>query len=167
MSTLTATQRTELIAAAFQAKEGSYSPYSKFRVGAAFLSSNDEIIKGANIENASYGELLLVSIGGTICAERTALVKAVSEGIKSFKALAVVTDVNEAISPCGMCRQFIREFCALGMPVLMVPADYSAEHPTGRSDGSGKIIDITFGELLPLSFGPEHLELPRGGSSAP
>lgn len=153
MSSLSSAQRNQLIEGAFLARESAYSPYSKFRVGAALLTAKDEIVRGANVENASYG--------GTICAERTALVKAVSEGIKSFKALAVITDVNQAISPCGMCRQFIREFCPSEMPVLMIPADYDSKYPDGREDGAGKIIVMNFGELLPLSFGPEHLELPR------
>ncbi|CAL1713887.1 unnamed protein product [Somion occarium] len=89
--------REKLIKAAFEAKEFAYSKYSKFRVGAALLTPDGQIIKGANIENASYG--------GTICAERTAFVKAVSEGTMSFVALAVVTDVASPLSPCGMCRQ--------------------------------------------------------------
>lgn len=137
--------RERLIAAAFEARERAYSPYSKFRVGAALLSTKGDIIKGANIENASYG--------GTICAERTALVKAVSEGVKSFTAIAVVTDVKQPISPCGICRQFIREFCSLKTPILLVPSDY-------QETQSG-ILERTLGELLPDSFGPEHLDLPR------
>ncbi|KAJ2917065.1 hypothetical protein MD484_g3335, partial [Candolleomyces efflorescens] len=80
---ISAEERGKLIKAAFEAKEGTYSPYSKFPVGAALLAFDGQIIKGANIENASYG--------GTICAERTAIVKAVSEGVRRFKALAVVT----------------------------------------------------------------------------
>ncbi|EJD41441.1 cytidine deaminase [Auricularia subglabra TFB-10046 SS5] len=144
-------QRERLIEAAFSAREGSYSPYSKFRVGAALLTPDGQIIKGANIENASYG--------GTICAERTALVKAVSDGTREFSALAVVTDVANAISPCGICRQFIREFCSLSMPIFLVPADYSATAKTGEK---GALLEMTLDALLPLSFGPEHLELPRG-----
>ncbi|THH19138.1 hypothetical protein EW146_g1975 [Bondarzewia mesenterica] len=133
-------------------KQGAYSPYSKFRVGAALLAADGRIIKGANIENASYG--------ATICAERTALVKAVSEGTRTFSALAVTTDVAVAISPCGICRQFIREFCALDMPVLLVPSGY-----TSSADGKEalKLMETTVGALLPDSFGPEHLELPRTG----
>ncbi|KAG8872434.1 hypothetical protein FRB97_007640 [Tulasnella sp. 331] len=149
---ITEEERAKLIQAAFEAREHSYSPYSKFRVGAALLSSEGKIIKGANIENASYG--------GTICAERTALVKAASEGIRTFCALAVTTDVAASISPCGMCRQFMREFCQLSMPVLLVPADYNAQHPDGV-DGKGSIQNITMGELLPFSFGPEDLERSR------
>ncbi|TFY76727.1 hypothetical protein EWM64_g7287 [Hericium alpestre] len=132
---------------AHAAKEFAYSPYSNFRVGAALLAADGRIITGANIENASYG--------GTICAERTALVKAVSEGTRAFTALAVTSDVAEAISPCGICRQFIREFCALKMPVLLVPAGYTPE--------KGGLKEITVEGLLPFSFGPEDLEKPRSG----
>ncbi|KAG8999038.1 hypothetical protein FRB94_006458 [Tulasnella sp. JGI-2019a] len=149
---ITNDERAKLIQAAFEAREYAYSPYSKFRVGAAFLSATGEIIKGCNIENASYG--------GTICAERTALVKAASEGVRTFLALAVTTDVATPISPCGMCRQFMREFCQLSMPILMVPGNYTAEHPAGV-DGKGAIQYTTMGDLLPLSFGPEDLERPR------
>ncbi|KAI0337624.1 cytidine deaminase [Trametopsis cervina] len=143
--------KEKVIAAAFEAKQFAYSKYSKFRVGAALLSTDGQIIKGANIENASYG--------GTICAERTALVKAVSEGTSSFSALAVVTDVAAPLSPCGMCRQFIREFCAQTMPILLVPADYAERLQKGENDGG--ILETSIGELLPHSFGPEQLELPR------
>ncbi|RDB27680.1 Cytidine deaminase [Hypsizygus marmoreus] len=154
--TLSHNDRDLLINGAFEAKTGSYSPYSKFPVGAALLASDGTLIKGANIENASYG--------GTICAERTAIVKAVSEGKRGFVGLAVVTDVPAAISPCGLCRQVIREFCALDMPVLLVPGDYpkpddGSEKKPGVTEGGVK--ETTLGELLPDSFGPEHLELPR------
>jgi cytidine deaminase len=153
-SKLSAEERKRLISGAFEAREAAYAPYSNFRVGAAFLSEGGEIIQGCNIENASYG--------GTICAERTAMVKAVSQGIKKFVGLAVTTDVKSAISPCGICRQFIREFCYLDMPILMVPANYSHDQPDGDADGSGKIEEFTLGDLLPHSFGPEDLERPRG-----
>ncbi|KAF8887028.1 cytidine deaminase [Gymnopilus junonius] len=149
--------RSRLIQAAFEAKEGSYSPYSKFPVGAALLAPDGTIIKGANIENASYG--------GTICAERTAIVKAASEGIRSFIGLAVVTNVSSATSPCGICRQVLREFCALDMPILLVPGDYpkqlepDQEQKPGYTEGG--VRETTLDELLPDSFGPEQLELPR------
>ncbi|KAI0090452.1 cytidine deaminase [Irpex rosettiformis] len=149
-------EKEKLISAAFEAKKFAYSKYSKFRVGAALLSTNGEVIKGANIENASYG--------GTICAERTALVKAISEGIASFTALAVVTDVASALSPCGLCRQFIREFCAQTMPIYLVPADYYEKVQKG--DINGGILETSIGELLPHSFGPEELDLPRPGGES-
>jgi len=94
------------------------------------------------VENASFG--------GTICAERTAIVKAVSEGIKEFKALAVTTDVPECVSPCGMCRQVVREFCSPEMPILLVPGNY-------REGGNMEIKVMTLEQLLPMSFGPENL----------
>ncbi|KAI0290564.1 cytidine deaminase [Russula brevipes] len=147
--TTSTSDRERLIRAAMEAKNGSYSPYSKFRVGAALLTPDGQIIKGANVENASYG--------GTICAERTAIVKAVSEGIRSFVALAVNTDVAQPTSPCGICRQIIREFCALEMPIFLVPAGYES----GGSNGS--LLETTLGELLPHSFGPEDLGHPRLG----
>ncbi|KAE8271893.1 hypothetical protein A4X09_0g426 [Tilletia walkeri] len=118
-------QRDALCLAAMDARSLSYSPYSKFRVGAALLFANGEIVQGANIENASYG--------GTICAERTAIVKArttpslllkseesASAGAagvdgqpqtQPILAIAVSTDLNEPCSPCGICRQVLREFC--------------------------------------------------------
>ncbi|THH08433.1 hypothetical protein EW145_g2721 [Phellinidium pouzarii] len=129
------------------AKEFAYSPYSNFRVGAALLSTSGEIIKGANVENASYG--------GSICAERTAFVKAVSEGVRTFTALAVTTDMPTAISPCGMCRQVIREFCALDMPVLLVPSNYLYDSFDEPEKVPIKVRTVK--ELLPDSFGPEHL----------
>ncbi|EDR07355.1 uncharacterized protein LACBIDRAFT_327787 [Laccaria bicolor S238N-H82] len=175
-STLTAEERTKLIEGAFEAKKYSYSPYSKFPVGAALLAKDGSIIKGANVENASYG--------GTICAERTAIVKAVSEGIREFIGLAVVTqvpptpssptnnlfsplflahtrNVGSAISPCGICRQVIREFCSLDMPILLVPGDYPQPPAPGSGYSEGGVKETTLGILLPDSFGPEHLELPR------
>jgi cytidine deaminase len=71
-------------------------------------------------------------------------------------------DVSDSISPCGICRQVIREFCALDMPVLLVPADYSANAKTGEK---GSVLETTVSGLLPHSFGPEHLELPRNGGA--
>ncbi|KAK0222009.1 cytidine deaminase-like protein [Armillaria fumosa] len=173
---LSVDDRQALIKAAFEAKEHSYSPYSKFPVGAALMAADGSIIKGANIENASYGASAILSsssssglihaTGGTICAERTAIVKAVSEGINSFIALAVTTNVSTTISPCGMCRQVIREFCALDMPVLLVPGDYPKLSDDKTDEGKssmteGGVRETSIGELLPDSFGPEHLELPR------
>ncbi|KIM39565.1 hypothetical protein M413DRAFT_447047 [Hebeloma cylindrosporum] len=125
------------------------------------MEDRERLIKGAfegaNIENASYG--------GTICAERTAIVKAVSEGVRSFIGLAVVTNVNSAISPCGICRQVLREFCSLDMPILLVPGDYPQKLEPGEAPKpgytEGGVKETTLGVLLPDSFGPEHLELPR------
>ncbi|KDN39426.1 hypothetical protein RSAG8_08832, partial [Rhizoctonia solani AG-8 WAC10335] len=144
---LTPEELEKLIQAAIAAKETAYSPYSKFRVGAALFSTDGKIIAGGNVENASYG--------GTICAERTALVKAVSEGTKTFLAIAVTSDVDDIISPCGICRQFIREFCSLKMPIYMVKSSYTP----ATAETTSKAVSLE--EILPYSFGPEHLEMPR------
>ena len=118
-------------------------PYSLFRVGASLLlhqstTSEPATIEGANVENAAYPV-------GT-CAERVAFGTAVVQGHKlgSFKAVAVATDIDEYCSPCGMCRQFLREFLSLETPIFMFNKD-------------GKYIVRTMGELLPLSFGPDVL----------
>jgi len=94
----------ELIQKAAEARKNSYSPYSKFKVGAALLTADNEIFTGVNIENASYGL--------TVCAERTALLKAVSEGSAKFAALAVACDTYSFSDayPCGACRQVMAEF---------------------------------------------------------
>ncbi|OAQ72301.1 cytidine deaminase [Pochonia chlamydosporia 170] len=135
---LTESQFTALRAKAVAAKETAYCPYSKFRVGAAVLGADDSITTGANVENASYPV-------GT-CAERVAFGKAVTEGgVRAFKAVAVATDVCPPASPCGMCRQFIREFCGLDVPVIMF-------------DGEENFVVLTLEELLPMSFGPEKLQ---------
>ncbi|KAG8742848.1 hypothetical protein FRC10_000827 [Ceratobasidium sp. 414] len=167
---LTREEQQELIAAAVQAKKAAYNPYSKFRVGAALLTPDGRIITGANIENASYGKS--TGSSGTICAERTALVKAVSEGDKKFLAIAVTSyvsssrhpppnptaiysDVRAPISPCGICRQFIREFCSLSTPIIMASSNYTPE------TASETVKVLTLEEILPYSFGPEDLERPR------
>lgn len=98
----------DLIREAIKARELAYCPYSGFSVGAALLSGDDRIIRGCNIENASYG--------ATMCAERTAFYQAVSQGIRRFRAIAIVggpagKDPEEYAYPCGMCRQVMGEFC--------------------------------------------------------
>ncbi|EIM20496.1 cytidine deaminase [Wallemia mellicola CBS 633.66] len=140
----------ELISRAFQALQRSYSPYSKFRVGAALVSTENEIFGGANVENASYG--------GAICAERTALVKAVSEGHKRFQALAVVSDLDEPITPCGICRQFIREFFSPETPILLVSQAHPANNASETSYKGPLIKRTNISVLLPDSFGPEQLD---------
>jgi len=101
------------------------------------LCADGSVIKGCNVDNAS--------IGGTICAERTAVVKAVSEGKKNIIAVAVTSDVIQPISPCGMCRQFLREFCEPHTPIFM-------------HNRSGGYEVRTLELLLPMSFGPEALQ---------
>ena len=92
----------ELVAKAKEALEYSYSPYSHFAVGAALLSTDGQVFTGCNIENSSFG--------ATNCAERTAIFKAVSEGVKDFKAIAIVCSGDQPAYPCGICRQVMSEF---------------------------------------------------------
>ncbi|EGC33950.1 hypothetical protein DICPUDRAFT_153916 [Dictyostelium purpureum] len=100
---LTDEELSKCMDAAYDSLQYSYSPYSKFRVGAALLGTNDKIYTGVNVENSSYGL--------TICAERTAYTKAVSEGCTTFKGIIVVSDATERFTtPCGACRQFGVEF---------------------------------------------------------
>ena len=134
----------QLIENAIEARKMAYTPYSKYKVGAALLSSENKIIKGCNIENAAYGP--------TNCAERTAFFKAVSEGVKEFSAIAIVggleneTDLFSGYAfPCGVCRQVMREFC-----------DSEFEIVVARSTDDYKV--YTLGELLPESFGPDNLK---------
>ena len=91
----------DLFKAADTAKENAYAPFSGYRVGAALLAGSGRVYTGVNVENSSYG--------GTICAERTAFVKAVSEGERNFEAIAIAAADGEAL-PCGICRQFMYEF---------------------------------------------------------
>jgi cytidine deaminase len=99
-----------LLTVSKQARENAHAPYSNFRVGAAVRASSGRIFGGCNIENASYGL--------TLCAERVAIFKALSEGERNFEAIAVVTDADILTPPCGACRQIIWEFCG-DVPVLL------------------------------------------------
>ncbi len=126
--------RQRLIAAALQARQRAYAPYSHYSVGAALLTAEGALFTGCNVENASYG--------ATICAERTAVVKAVSEGARKFTAIAVAT--RNAGSPCGICRQVLYEF-APEITVILVDE-------AGQVAYEGPLTD-----LLPRGFRPEHL----------
>lgn len=141
---VTKEQFEELKKLALEARKLSYSPYSHFRVGCCLLTVSGKFVTGANVENASYG--------GAICAERTTIVKAVTseENKRSrkqhWKCLAISGDSLETcISPCGICRQVIREFAPDSLPIVML-----------NGDGSRCVIK-TLGELLPMSFGPDDL----------
>lgn len=105
-------QRTELIARAVAAKETSYSPYSKFRVGAAILTDDGTIFSGCNVENASYGL--------AICAERNAIFQAAFAGKRKVIAVAVTSDEPTFLTPCGACRQVISEFADGGAEIILV-----------------------------------------------
>jgi cytidine deaminase len=124
----------DLIDQAIAARRRAYVPYSSFPVGAALLTRSGKIYTGCNVENASYGL--------TVCAERVAILKAVSEGETEFEALAVATNI--AGSPCGACRQVMAEF-APDMPVLI-------------ADLSGRAAETNVADLLPLAFTPQHLQ---------
>ncbi|KAM7194296.1 Cytidine deaminase-like protein [Naviculisporaceae sp. PSN 640] len=136
---LTTTEFHTLREKVVEAKKTAYCPYSKFRVGAVLLTNSGAYISGANVENASYPV--------TTCAERVAFGKAITEGHRGFKAVAVATDISPPASPCGMCRQCIREFCDLSTPIIMF-------------DGEEKYSIMRLEQLLPLSFGPEALGVP-------
>jgi len=125
----------QLIKKALEAREMAYVPYSKFRVGAALLTEDDHIFTGCNIEISSYSP--------TLCAERAAIFKAVSEGHRKIKAIAVVGD-SSFTYPCGVCRQVIREF---GKDAIIIIANSEDEYKVYKLD-----------ELLPHSFGPEDLQ---------
>jgi len=99
-----------LIAAARQTRENAHAAYSNFRVGAALRATSGRIFGGCNVENATYGL--------TVCAERVAIFKAISEGERGFDAIAVVTDADSLTPPCGACRQLIWEFCG-DIPVVL------------------------------------------------
>jgi cytidine deaminase len=104
------TDDSSLFGIALKAAENSYSPYSKFRVGAAILCVDGSVVTGTNVENRSFGL--------TICAERSALVKAISEGKRDFSAIAIATpDAEYPVSPCGACRQVLSEFFPPQAPV--------------------------------------------------
>ena len=117
-----------------EASECAYSPYSKALVGSAIEMTDGSIYTGANIENASYG--------GTICAERVAILKAVFE--KKMRISKVYVYTKEGWPPCGMCRQVMSEFASPDMEVII-------------GDIAGKETTMKFSELMPLSFTPEHL----------
>ena len=121
----------ELIELARQARELAYAPYSRFSVGAVVESRDGEIFTGCNIENSSYGL--------SICAERVALGKAVSEGVHDFTRLVVIADTHSPIPPCGACRQVIMELC--GEAVLIIMADLK-----------GQLEKRIISELLPAPF---------------
>ena len=132
--TLTNEERQALIDLGNAARQRAYVPYSNYPVGAALRTKTGRIYTGVNVENAAYPQ--------TMCAERVAIFKAISDGEKEFEVISVVTDNGG--SPCGGCRQVMAEF-ALDMIVLM-------------ADGSGKLIkEATVSELLPEAFTPNHL----------
>lgn len=125
---------TKLVKMAIQARDKAYAPYSGFKVGAALLAEDGIVYTGCNIENASFG--------ATVCAERVALFKGVSEGQGSFTAIAIAGG-RETVGntpPCGICRQVLAEHCSPSLSILIA------------TDGEGAYVKTTLGELLPNSF---------------
>ena len=131
----------ELFKSAINAMNNSYSPYSGCKVGAALICKNGNVYTGTNIENAAFGP--------TVCAERVAVFKAVSEGEKEFSKIAVVGGkggvINGIFAPCGVCRQVLREFCDDDFEILL-----------GETKESFKKVALK--DLLPLSFSPENVK---------
>ncbi len=128
-STLTLAQK-RLLGSAKQAMKYAHAPYSRFRVGAALLTSSGKIYTGCNVEISSYSL--------TLCAERVASFKAISEGISGFKAIAIISDAKEYISPCGACRQVMNDLLG-NIDVIM-------------ADSKGKATIRKMKDLLPLPF---------------
>jgi cytidine deaminase len=139
METLDKSTIETLIEKAFGMLDFAYVPYSRYTVGAALLAKNGNIYTGCNIENVTFG--------ATNCAERTAVFKAVSEGVKDFKAIAVVGGPQKKITgwctPCGICRQVLREFCDKDFIFILA-----------KSKSEYKI--MTMDEILPESFKPDN-----------
>jgi cytidine deaminase len=126
--------RNRLIQVASQARKGAYAPYSNYAVGAALYTTDGQIFEGANVENAAYPS--------SMCAERVAVFNAVSKGVRSFTAIAVVT--SNGGTPCGACRQVLSEF---GLDIIVLIADES-----------GRVLEeTTVADLLPGAFGPSDL----------
>ncbi len=127
--------KQELCALAIKGMNNAYSPYSGYKVGAALFCDNGKVFTGCNVENSSYG--------ATVCAERTAIFKAVSDGERNFSMLAVAggtkNELSDKFLPCGICRQVMAEFCKLDFTVLVV---------TGQSTYN----EFTLSELLPNAF---------------
>jgi len=124
-----------LISAATQARENAHAPYSNFCVGAALRATSGRIFGGCNVENATYGL--------TVCAERIAIFKAISEGERGFDAISVVTDTDALTPPCGACRQLIWEFCG-DIPVIM-------------ANLKGRVEIMQMQNLFPRPFDSSHL----------
>lgn len=129
-------KKDELIAEATRVRENAYAPFSDFRVGSALETESGEIIAGCNVESASYGL--------TVCAERVAIWKAISEGKRKIKHIAVVADTEELTPPCGVCRQIIWEFGG-DIPVIM-------------ANLNGKVETVQMKDLLPRAFDTKFLK---------
>ena len=135
-------ENEELLNIAMKAQEKSYSPYSKYRVGAALLGKDGEVYTGTNVENASFG--------ATNCAERTAFFKAVSFGIREFEKIAISVDSDNIGYPCGLCLQVMSEFCDNDFKIIV-------------SNRLGEFKEERLGNLLPSAFRKKELDSFIGG----
>ena len=137
MKQLTQQEMDLLLDKAQEARDHSYAPYSKYNVGAALMTADGQIYQGCNIENAGFTP--------TVCAERTAFFKAVYDGHRAFKAIAIIATGEEMGFPCGVCRQVMAEFCDRDFIIVTANRDRTT-------------VDVSdFETLLPHSFGPKDL----------
>lgn len=125
--------RDKMLADAYEAMERAYAPYSGYKVGACLLTKSGKLYQGCNIENAGFTP--------TVCAERTAIFKAVSEDDFGFEGIAVVANGEKWGYPCGVCRQVMAEFCTPDFQIFV-------------GDKEHRVAEIAFGDLLPNAFGP-------------
>lgn len=130
----------ELLEAAREAMGNSYAPYSEYFVGAALETAGGAVFTGCNIENANYSN--------SVHAEELALSKAVEAGHRSFSRIAVSSDKRDGVTPCGMCRQSLAEFCSEGLRIIC----------ENEADPSAEPVVYTLGELLPDTISPDHLK---------
>lgn len=133
---MTPEQKDQLVLAANQVRANAYAPYSQYKVGAAVRGDNGRVYTGANVENASYGLC--------ICAERSAVAQAISDGAKKIAGVAVVTSTSPPAAPCGMCRQTLAEFGPDTLELVLV-------------NDKGERLETTLGQLLPRAFRPDSL----------
>ena len=139
MKRLTQQEIDRLLDLAEEARDHSYAPYSKYNVGAALLTADGQVYQGCNIENAGFTP--------TVCAERTAFFKAVYDGHRVFRAIAVIATGEEMGFPCGVCRQVMAEFCDKDFIIITANKDRTK-------------VDVSdFETLLPHSFGPKDLDV--------
>lgn len=138
MNQINQSELKRMLDMAREAVDHAYVPYSGFRVGACLRASDGTYYLGCNIENAAYSP--------TNCAERTAIFKAVYDGVRDFDAIAIACSGDRPSFPCGVCRQVLSEFCSPQMPVIC-------------AGSVGEAVQCTLGDLLPYSFGREDLQI--------
>jgi cytidine deaminase len=133
----------ELVAEARDALDRAYVPYSEYRVGAALLTADGSVYTGANLENANYSN--------SLHAEEVAVARALMDGHREFDAIAVASGERDGVTPCGMCRQTLAEFCEAGLPV------YCDEGDGAGAEAGPVLAEYTLGELIPATISRETL----------